>query len=1382
MAWDVPITVDGKTYNVRFDGEEKPTPQEIQDATAHVTDPQRGQTLGEGLAANLEQGFQTGLAQTFVTGPGAVAEAMGMEDNAMLQAGKELEASIQADSPVSVENQKSFPVKAAGAIGQAASMAVVAPLAGAGTGFRAASLAGKARQIALMGGLAGSAAGEQEATRLGVTDPLNKAALIMGTGALEFGSELLGGYAAETALPSAVGAFLKGKKLPSVPGIVKGMASEGGEEIGAGVSQRALAQALANEDPTRPGFTPEGQPIYAPWDAAQMLEEGSLGAVAGGALVGAAHVFNALTPQQQQDSQNVAGLPQQMRKAAYEALQKVTAKEATAVKMADAVDEGTAAAMRVAIDGQRATILEEAAKVAASEFAPGWQEREKAALVHRSDEADTFFEGGNWMIQTGVDAEGQPLFKPAPNAAELEKTRQEYIQTGDLGEGMQPIIAPPVAPAAPAEPAPTPTTATGIANSPAPKVPARSPRTIEPRPARNGRDTTERDAWDEKYGGMRKNGRTHNDDGTPYQPTVLDVTMPRVLVGLSGNTFEQNIAAVGVDNGIELNTAVAQLLDDGWQWDDTARKMVNPANPEERPADGLQRIRKGTQTPATPPSVAPEAPSVALPPESVPPAVDPESARERAILGDYRYNARERVKQVYPNSPELVAGIENAIGDASAKAFLDANEPRAQLREELATMDSDAIEEMMREEGVDENGIRMATSGAQIDKGSALEKIMHARAMQQEPTPPPQSPKKPEKKKAARIGSQDPVSRTMRSREFKNNPSVSSDIISRTREGVASAIAPPRLVVVKEKGKKARLELAPEFRGGEWDWYRPLLEDPVARRIVHEAVFSENATTSLDTAASHFGMRGDEYGEAVAAAALERVRIAKEMAAGEGLTEEERIMAQMERDQLAKEKASAPIETDPFKATFGQEVPRVQPDEFESRMRERIAADELDGWTDAAIRDAIRWHETKDKANPPTPEIRDMVDAIEEEMLSADEGNPYAGGVWDAAMELSKPTPKKNAPPELRRSIGLGAYGVRHVEFQSYPSVDAFAYVANAKKMSNAKTSPEQRKAAGESAKLHMANLRAAFPSLTEAEIRKAAQEYSQQVIQDSRGIEEGEKFTAYAFQPAGPPVDTAPTFVKNASELPEDTGRAFVIAPNGAVTIITDRVHVTLADRRAARKSGKTAAAVALNRVIAQAQTEAMTPEEDRPKFSTQRPSVTSRGVHSSDVQSAVRGLSGILPNVDRAWTGTRRELNDALRADPEFQRSWKDDWQANHPGTTRIDANEAFNDFLTFGLDGQEGFTARGRTYLITDQVAVTEADGSPAGAVRRVLIHEDAHEGLDHLRSIDKGVENTWQALRNGIRPSELDDLADRLYPGLRDWRSDTRTHDEIGRAHV
>ncbi len=441
MPWNVPISVNDRSYDVSF--EKEPNDQDIADAVEHLKDPERGQPLSEGIQSGLARGFEEGLTATFVSGPGAIGEAVGFKDNALLKTGRQMESDIEARNPLSQENQQSYPVQAAQAIGQAASMAVTAPLAGANVEFKAASMFGKARQIALIGGLAGASAGEQEAVRIGVTDPLAKAGMILGTGAIEFGSELLGGFTTEMAPFRA----LTGKAGPAV-GFIKHSLVEGGEEIAAGVPERELSKLMAKQDPNRPGFTVEGQPIYNAWDVGQVLQEGSLGTIAGGALVAAHHVLAVMTPQQQQDTKNVAHLPGPLRKQAYEDLQKVTANEAVATSMGAGLGDETNANLRAAHDGKRVNVLNGANKEAAAEFAPGWQEREKANLVHTGEDFDAFFQGGQWVAPTDQKTpEGQPIFAPAPNIAELEAARQEFIKTGDMPEQMQPLQAAPAAPA-----------------------------------------------------------------------------------------------------------------------------------------------------------------------------------------------------------------------------------------------------------------------------------------------------------------------------------------------------------------------------------------------------------------------------------------------------------------------------------------------------------------------------------------------------------------------------------------------------------------------------------------------------------------------------------------------------------------------------------------------------------------------------------------------------------------------------------------------------------------------------------------------------------------------------------------------------------------------
>lgn len=133
---------------------------------------------------------------------------------------------------------------------------------------------------------------------------------------------------------------------------------------------------------------------------------------------------------------------------------------------------------------------------------------------------------------------------------------------------------------------------TNASEKPSSVLPVRATENVSPRPNRKGRDTTERDSWDENYGEMRKGGKTHNDDGTPYQPTVLDETIPVVFNSLKDKTFDERIDAIGSDIGAELSTTLKRLLDDGWIWDSKENRMVNPLNKNENPLQGLRRLKK----------------------------------------------------------------------------------------------------------------------------------------------------------------------------------------------------------------------------------------------------------------------------------------------------------------------------------------------------------------------------------------------------------------------------------------------------------------------------------------------------------------------------------------------------------------------------------------------------------------------------------------------------------------------------------------------------------------------------------------------------------------------------------------------------------------------
>lgn len=105
---------------------------------------------------------------------------------------------------------------------------------------------------------------------------------------------------------------------------------------------------------------------------------------------------------------------------------------------------------------------EEAAPAAVPTVAPTTPEgiaRATEPVVYSDEEGDVLYQNGAWTLQDGT---------PAPNAADLEAKRQQYVETGDMPDGMQPapaqaapVEAAPIAPAV--TPEVTPTVAPAVA-------------------------------------------------------------------------------------------------------------------------------------------------------------------------------------------------------------------------------------------------------------------------------------------------------------------------------------------------------------------------------------------------------------------------------------------------------------------------------------------------------------------------------------------------------------------------------------------------------------------------------------------------------------------------------------------------------------------------------------------------------------------------------------------------------------------------------------------------------------------------------------------------------------------------------------------------------
>lgn len=1443
-------------------------------------DPAYGQDTLEGVANATARGFETGFAQ-LGSGVGALVDMAG-GGNDLLQSGRQMEQSIREANPVSRQNEKKFVVQAGDALGQAGSMVVTnALIPGPPTALR----------IGAISAMAGTSQGEASAVEFNVTDPLAKAAMVLGYGAAEAIPELGFGSVAERGALSAIRAFRKGETAAFKPGLVFGAVTEGLEEPITGVGQRSLDLAFAKQNPETPGFTYEGVPVIPPWNVGAALNEFALGTVAGGGMHAVQSVFNAMTPQEQLDTKNLAGEPEQVRKAAW-ALQRaidLRAKRVAKVsETTDLVDPATASVMRVVDDMDRAQILDNAKKQTAENFAPGWQQREKQPLQHSGEDTDTFFDQGEWKVQTGLNEKGQPVFSPAPNAAELEKARQDFIQTGDLPEGMQPIV---------------PKTAPSVAPKPASVTPDELPATLPPPPP------IERPTRHRVFEGGSpmavKPGEgvlDARDPGKAYritdQPQVDDIKASgevrakegQMRGGRTGETqwtrgHENHGYRAAGNEGRYVIVAPATDLND--------KQGGLPVSDVEKvyKSDGKQWV-----------DVTDEVKPAGVTENAQPAAPVDTSAADRAFYGDYKYGEMQRVRQQYPNSPELVTGIESANGDAAAKAFLETAEPKAQLREELEAMTPMAIEDKMRSEGVPELQITRAKAGGVLDVTSAFNSILRQRANRPAGEGAPVEPTKPKVERKRRLITREItgdildvieehgglMSATQAQEQmgpewwqqnhslYDDVPRLSSPLHNFIYQGgkltpdrmagilVDDRLRPPgydvndfwrevgdasksrhsqhRARAAQARTQATEQKQAAEFHeataSGEravtsWD-IQPgdVLDIEGEKTAVLGVVIEFNPdthrarietkdgerTVAIDNAepgdiiledGARFGRQRLEQGKAIWVEKIERASEAIDE--GEGFGREPLNL--LPPEALAAGVLFAP---EPTTATPSK---RRQPDEFESRLRLYIDENELPEWTDADIRRAVTYHETRDLdeisdlLEPDT--VKDIIDAVEilmrtpKEKLTNQPGpapvapitqteieergdeNPFSDTLWQEAQAIQNP--KKNAPPELRRNIGLGAHGQRAVEFQNFTDAEAFSFNAQMKKMTSPKTSESQRQELAASAAGKFDNLRRAYPGLTDAQLRGAAIDYGKQVVAAARLAEEGETFRAPRFNPNNADLPDVSingiVFAKTVdahTNIPELVdGAPFAITAGGQAVIVTDHVRVTLDDRRAAADRDTTAAHEALQRVMAQAR-KALAERhaqdarklDKRTRYSeTAHKKAVTVGVSAGDVTSAKKGLTGILPHVDLAWSGTRAQIETTLRGDPEFQSEWKDDWQSAHPEATRLQANEAFNDFLEFGLDGREGFTFRGRTYLINDQIAVTEADGSAAGAVRRVLIHEDAHEALDYLRQLDPNVDGTWRAFRNGIPAAELDDLATRLYPGLKDWRIDSTMHDDL-----
>jgi len=151
-----------------------------------------------------------------------------------------------------------------------------------------------------------------------------------------------------------------------------------------------------------------------------------------------------------------------------------------------------------------------------------------------------------------------------------------------------------------------------ISDNPSSTLPPRAVSSVNPRPTRKGRDTSERDSWDIQFGDMRKGGRTHNIDGTPYQPTLFDEVAPQVMAARQGMTDDEANEAIGDASEFTIATSLRTLLNAGWTWNAQKRRMVPPSNSDqnESPIAAVFRLQ-GNESPTPAQNAAPNPAAVA---------------------------------------------------------------------------------------------------------------------------------------------------------------------------------------------------------------------------------------------------------------------------------------------------------------------------------------------------------------------------------------------------------------------------------------------------------------------------------------------------------------------------------------------------------------------------------------------------------------------------------------------------------------------------------------------------------------------------------------------------------------------------------------------------
>lgn len=307
---------DGQLFEV--EAEQEPTHDEVMQALGmgqpqgplEVTDQSRAEALGSSFMRNLG-----GVIPAIVKGVGELSE-MGVRNlnpvawaamagvpgaqslvDTYSKPGEFLSGTVaegmqnklEEMTPINPAFQDDFSQKAVGAVGQGtgqlASMLIPSKMLSLTPRVARAMGLGQAFSM-------GAASGAETAEDYGVTDPFQKMLMTYGGGAIEAGTEMIGGLGAKAPTEALLGA-LKSATRPGTA-ITRGLKTIGSEAIEepiAGQLQDWLTTGVVDEDPNRPGFALNGTAL--PPDTLSMknlynrLEEGALGAVGGTVFAGA---------------------------------------------------------------------------------------------------------------------------------------------------------------------------------------------------------------------------------------------------------------------------------------------------------------------------------------------------------------------------------------------------------------------------------------------------------------------------------------------------------------------------------------------------------------------------------------------------------------------------------------------------------------------------------------------------------------------------------------------------------------------------------------------------------------------------------------------------------------------------------------------------------------------------------------------------------------------------------------------------------------------------------------------------------------------------------------------------------------------------------------